>query len=57
MYVLGWCKLKCFVYTTWLSCVSHYIDISTVTIKNIRNMSAVSTNQVADILHSNDKTW
>ena len=35
--------------------VSHSIDICTVAIKNIRNMHAVSTNQIADILHFNDK--
>ena len=29
--------------------------ICTVAIKNIRNMHAVSTNQIADILHFNDK--
>ena len=54
MYVLGWYKFNCFVYRTSLSCVSHSIDICTVPIKNIRNMYAVSTNQVADILHFND---
>ena len=54
MYVLGWYKFNCFVYRTSLSCVSHSIDICTVPIKNIRNMHAVSTNQVADILHFND---
>ena len=32
------------------------IDICTVANKNIRNMHAVSTNQVADILHFNDKS-
>ena len=37
-----------------LSCVSYSIDICTVAIKNIRNMHAVSTNQIADILHFND---
>ena len=36
-------------------CVSHSIDICTVALKNIRNMQAVSTNQIADILHFNDK--
>ena len=37
-----------------VSCVSHYIDICTVGIKNTRNMHAVSTNQTADILNFND---
>ena len=55
MYVLGWYKFKCFVYPTSLSCVSHSIDICTVAIQNIRNMHAVSTNQIADILHFNNK--
>ena len=32
---------------------SHSIDIYTVAIKNIRNMRAFSTNQIADILHFN----
>ena len=32
------------------------IDICKVTIKNIKNMHAVSTNQIADILHFNDNT-
>ena len=31
-----------------------FIDICMVAIKNIRNMHAVSTNQIADILHFND---
>ena len=35
--------------------VSNSIDICTVVIKNIKNMHAVSTNQIADILHFNDK--
>ena len=38
-----------------LSCVSHSTDICTVAIRNIRNMHAVSTNQIGDILHFNDK--
>ena len=45
----------CFVYPASLSCVSHSIDICTVAIKNIRNVHAVSTNQIVDILHFNDK--
>ena len=36
------------------SCISHSIDICTVAIKNIRNMHAVATNQIADILDFND---
>ena len=32
----------------------HSIDIYTVKIKNIRNMLAVLTNQIADIWHFND---
>ena len=55
MYVLGYYKFKCFVYPASLSCVSHSIDICTVAIKNIRNMHAVSTNQIAVIFHFNDK--
>ena len=47
-------KFKCFIYPTSLSCVLHIIDICTVAIKNIRKKHAVSTNQVADILHFND---
>ena len=34
-----------------LSCISH----CTVAVKNIRNMHAVSTKQIAEILHFNDK--
>ena len=49
-YILGQCKFKCIVYPTRLSCNSHSIDICTVAIKNIKNMHAVSTNQIADIL-------
>ena len=45
-----------FVYPASLSCVSHSIDISTAVIKNIRNMYTVSANQIADVLHFNDKT-
>ena len=39
-----------------LSCVSHSIDTCTVAIRNIGNLHAVSTNQIADILHFNDKS-
>ena len=53
MYVLGSCKFKCFLYPASFP-VSHSIDICTVAIKNIKNMHAVSTNQLADILHFND---
>ena len=52
---LGQYKFKGFAYLALLSCVSHFIDICTVAIKYIRNMHAVSTNQIADILHFNDK--
>ena len=45
------------VYPTLLSSVSHSIAIHTVVIKNIRNMHAVSTNQIADILHFNNNTY
>ena len=54
MYVLGYYKFKCFVDHTYISCVSHSIDICTVAITNIRNMHAVSTNQIADIFYFND---
>ena len=46
-------KLKCFVYPTY---ISHSIDTCTAAIKN-RNMHAVPTNQVADILHFNDNPY
>ena len=35
--------------------ISHSTDVCTATIKNIWNMQAVSTYQIADILHFNDK--
>ena len=54
MYVLGYYKLKCFVYPL-LSCVSHSIDICTVAIKNTRNIHAVLTNQIADVLFFKNK--
>ena len=57
MYVLGWYKFKYFVYPASLSCVSHFIDVCTVAIKNIRNMHTDSTNQIAGILHFNDKEF
>ena len=44
MHVLGW-----YIPPASLSCVSYSIDICTV------NVHAVSTNQIADILHFNDK--
>ena len=59
MHVLGWYKFKCFVYPASISCISNAIDIGTVAIKNIRNMHAVSTNQITDICiltRNNDKT-
>ena len=38
-----------------LSCVSHSIDICTVAVKSIRNLKAVSTNQITtDILYFNE---
>ena len=40
--------------TSFVLLLSHSIDIGTVTHKNIRNMAAVSANQIADILHFND---
>ena len=42
------------IYNAFLSCISHSIDTCTVAIKNIRNMHAVSINQIADILHFNN---
>lgn len=47
-------KFKCFAYPALLSCVSHATDICTAAIENI-SMYAVSTNQLASNLHSNDK--
>ena len=55
MYVLGWCKFKCFLYLAQLSCVSHSIVICMVAVKNLKNIHTVSTNQIADILHFNNK--
>ena len=57
MYVLGYCKFKCFLYPVLLSCVSHSIDLFKVAIKNIKNMHVILTNQIADILHFNDKVF
>ena len=54
MYVFGEYKFECFAYFGSLSCVSHSIDICTVAIKNIRNIRAISTNQIVDILHFNN---
>ena len=34
---------------------SHSIDICTVAIKSLKNIYAVSTNQIADILHFNNQ--
>ena len=56
MYVSGKYKFKSLAYPASLSYVSHSIDIFTVAIKNIRNMHAVSTNQIADIFHFNGKS-
>ena len=50
MHVLGYFKFKCFSYPALLSCVSHFIDICTVAIKDIKNMHAVPTIQIANIL-------
>ena len=49
-------RLVCFVYPASVSCVSHSIDICTVAIKNIRHMHAVTSNQIADVVHFNDNT-
>ena len=54
MYALGQYKFKSFAYFASLSCLSHLFDICTVANKNIRNMHAVPTNQIADILYIND---
>ena len=43
-------KIKCVLYPALLSCVSRFIDICTVAIKNTRNMHVISTNQIGDIL-------
>ena len=48
MYGLGYHKYQCFVYPTSLSRVSHPIDICTVAINSIRNIHALSTNQITD---------
>ena len=56
MYVSGKYKFKSLAYPASRSYVSHSIDIFTVAIKNIRNMHAVSTNQIADIFHFNGKS-
>ena len=44
-----------FAYPASLSRVSYSIDICIVKIKNIRSMHTVSINQIANILHFNDK--
>ena len=49
--VLGYYKFKCFMYPASLSCVSHSIDVCTVAVRGIGSVHAVSTNQIADILH------
>ena len=55
MYVLSWYKFKYFLCPISFSYVSNSIDICNVATKNIRNMHAVSANQIADILPCNDK--
>ena len=42
-----------FAYPASLSCVSHFINICTLAVETIRNMQAVSANQIADILGFN----
>ena len=37
-----------------ITCVAYSIDICTVAIEDIRNMHAVSSNPIADILRFND---
>ena len=55
MHVLGQYKFKCFVYYPWLSCVSHFIDIYTAVIKNIRKMHNISIRlQIFSILTIKD---
>ena len=46
MYGLGYYKFQCFAYPASLSCVSHAINICTVAINKIRNMHALSINQI-----------
>ena len=48
-------KFKCFIFSAWLSYVSHSIDICTEAIKNIRNTHVVSTNRIPNFLHFIDK--
>ena len=57
VYVLDSYKLKYFVFSAKILCVSHLIDICTVGIKTIKNMHTVSTDQIADILHFNYKAY
>ena len=54
MYVLGRNKFKCFVYFAYLFFTSYSTDFGSVANKNIRNMHAVLTNQIEDILHIDD---
>ena len=41
-------------YSSRLAFVSHSVDMCTVAIKNIRNVHAFATNQIAGILHFSD---
>ena len=50
-------QIQMFSISPYLSCASYSIDICTIAIKNIKNMHAVSANQIADILHFNDNIF
>ena len=50
-------QIEMFSMSRLASCVSDSIDIWTVAVKNIRNMHAVLTNQITDILHFNDNKY
>ena len=52
MYILGY-----FLYPAYLSWLSHSIGICTIAIKNMKNMHAVSTNEIVNIFHFNDKVF
>ena len=45
------------VFYTPPSFSAFHIDVCTVAVKNIKNMHAVSTNQMAGIFHFNDKVF
>ena len=47
-------QTQIFCISTLAFCVSHFSDICTEAIKNIRNIHTASANQVADILYFND---